>query len=184
MTDDGQLLSNYARHGDVESLAQLVARHSAWLTAYLRGQLASLHDAEDTLQETWVRVIRFCGAYRGGSVKAYLARIARSAAVDGLRRRRPTMSLDVADEDGQSPGDELVDGAPTPGERFEARASAAEVRRAVRLLPKGPREVLLMRIEGELPFREIAEVMGVPLGTALTWMRAATMRLKKMLGGT
>ena len=43
--------------------------------------------------------------------------------------------------------------------------------------------MLLMRIEGELPFREIADELGVPLGTALTWMRAATLKLRKMLGG-
>ena len=53
----------------------------------------------------------------------------------------------------------------------------------MRALPEGPRQVLLMRIEGDLPFREIAEELGVPLGTALTWMRTATLRLREMLGG-
>ena len=43
-------------------------------------------------------------------------------------------------------------------------------------------KILLMRIEGELSFREIASELGVPLGTALTWMRVATLKLKKMLG--
>jgi DNA-directed RNA polymerase specialized sigma24 family protein len=39
-----------------------------------------------------------------------------------------------------------------------------------------------MRIEGELSFKEIASELGVPLGTALTWMRTATLKLKEMLG--
>ena len=57
------------------------------------------------------------------------------------------------------------------------------MREAVRTLPEGPRQVLLMRIEGELSFKEIASELDVPLGTALTWMRTATLKLKEMLGG-
>ena len=48
--------------------------------------------------------------------------------------------------------------------------------------PKARVQVLLMRIEGELSFKEIASELGVPLGTALTWMRTATLKLKEMLG--
>ena len=40
-----------------------------------------------------------------------------------------------------------------------------------------------MRVEGEMPFRRIAEELNIPLGTALTWMRTATAKLKNMLGG-
>ena len=53
----------------------------------------------------------------------------------------------------------------------------------LRALPEGPRTVLLLRIEGELSFREIAGELNIPLGTALTWMHAATVRLRKLLGG-
>ena len=71
---------------------------------------------------------------------------------------------------------------PTPGEAFESKATSEDVRRAVRALPEGPRQVLLLRIEGDLAFREIAAELGVPLGTALTWMRTATQKLREMLG--
>ena len=53
----------------------------------------------------------------------------------------------------------------------------------MRALHEGPRQVLLMRIEGEVPFKDIAAELGVPLGTTLTWMRTATLKLKEMLGG-
>ena len=184
MSDDGQLLLDYARGGDVKALSALVVAHERWLLAFLRGFTSSDQDAEDAFQETWMRVIKSCGSYRGGSVRAYLARIARSATIDRFRRAgRPMESLDAVDDDGGSLSETLADGAPSPAGVFESAATSEDVRRAVRTLPRGPREVLLMRIEGELPFKEIADVLGVPLGTALTWMHTATVRLRRLLGG-
>lgn len=183
MIDDAQLLLDYARRGDVKSFSALVGRHSKWLIAYLRGIAPTLADAEDAVQEVWMKVIRSCGSYRGGSVRAYLTRVARSVAIDRFRRNgRPTVSVDAVGADGTSLSETLTDGAPPPDAAFECRATAEEVRRAVRLLPENQREVLLMRIEAEMSFREIAEALGIPLGTALTWMHVATLRLKKELG--
>lgn len=184
MPDDRQLLEAYSRRGDLESLSALVVAHSTRLLALLRGLLPSKEDAEDALQETWMRVIRSCGSYRGGSVRAYLACIARSVAVDRLRRSdAPAVRLDEEDEDGGTAADWLEAAGPTPDRAFETRATAADVRIAIRALPMRQREVLLLRIEAELTFQEIADELGIPLGTALTRMREATERLRKTLGG-
>lgn len=182
MDEDSELLFAYARRGDVESLSALVPRHSVWMQAFLRGLLPSAADAEDAFQETWVRVVKSAGKYRGGKVKPYLAVVARSAAMDRLRQTGRFVSLDAEDEEGSSAVESLPDAGPTPGERFESKATSEDVRAAVRGLPEGPRQVLLMRIEGELSFKEIASELGVPLGTALTWMRTATLKLKDILG--
>ena len=115
MPDDAQLLEAYARRGDVESLSALVSRHAVWLKALLRGLLPGASDAEDAFQEVWVRVIRSAGTYRGGSVRAYLARIARSAVVDRHRRELPTVSLDIPAEDGETPLEDLPDERPGTG---------------------------------------------------------------------
>ena len=181
MAEDSQLLQRYAREGDVRSLSELVTAHTRWLMAYLRGALPSEADAEDAFQETWMRAIRFCGSYRGGSVRAYLAQVARSVAMDRFRDRGVSpVSLDAGDE--ASPAAHLADGAPAPNATFELRATSEDIRRAVRALPARWREVVLLRIEAELTFQEIADQLGIPLGTALTWMRAATLRLRKTLG--
>ena len=184
--EDERLLSEYSRRGDVKSLSALVVRNAKWLKALLVGLLAREDDADDAFQETWARVIRSRGAYRGGDARAYLARVARSAAIDRLRRdRRYVLSLDaeVAGEEETTVAETLPSEAPTPAEHFELKATRAEVLAAIAKLPQGQRETLLLRIEAELPFREIAEQLGVPLGTALTWMHAATERLKKEFGG-
>ena len=183
MEEDRKLLFAYARGGDVESLAALVRRHTAWMLALLRGMLPVPDDVDDAFQETWIKVIRSVVSYRGGAVKPYLAAIARSVAIDRIRQMRGTVSLDAEEGEGAEVAAAMADSGLSPSERFESKATAEDVRRAVRSLPEGQRQVLLMRIEGELPFKEIAAELGVPLGTALTWMRAATLKLKEMLGG-
>lgn len=185
MADDRQLLENYARGGDTAALTELAVAHSRWLQALLRGLLPSEADAEDALQESWLRVIRHAGGYRGGSVRAYLARIARSVAIDRFRRiGRPLVPLDAPTTNGETISETIADAAPTPDAAFETSATSSEVRAHVRALPRGQREVLLLRLEGELTFREIAEQLGIPLGTALTWMRTATETLRRQLEGT
>ena len=182
MSEDGQLLLAYARQGDVRSLSALVARNARWLKGFLRGLTPSDADAEDAFQDTWMRVIRSCCSYRGGSVRAYLATIARSVVIDRFRRNgSPAVSIDAGGENGVAAVDAMADGALSPDVAFEKAVTAEDMRRAVRALPSGQREVVLMRIEGEIPFKEIAKTLGIPLGTALTWMHVATDRLKGML---
>ena len=182
MEEDSELLFAYSRRGDVKSLAVLVSRHTVWMQALLRSLLPESADADDAFQETWVKVIRSASSYRGGKVKSYLASVARSVALDRIRRGGRTVSLDAEDGDGTSLTASFASEGPAPDERFESKANSEDVRRALRALPEGPRQVLLMRIEGDLSFREIAAELGVPLGTALTWMRTATLRLREMLG--
>lgn len=183
MAEASELLLRYAREGDVQSLSALVEESSGWLMAFLRGLVSSETEAEDAFQEVWVKVIKSCGSYRGGSVRTYLVRVARSVVIDRFRRSgRLAPILDAENEEGASLGETLVAEDPPPDEAFETAATAEEVRLAVRQLPEKQREVVMMRIEGELAFREIAELMGVPLGTVLTWMHVATLKLKEKLG--
>lgn len=182
MSEDGQLLENYARRGDVESLAALVSRHRVWMGAMLRGMLGCAADAEDAFQNAWIRVMKSAARYRGGSVRAYLASAARTAAIDLMRRRGRTVDFDFASAGEEGAAVEIADPSPTPDEHFESEAAAEDVRKALMELPEGQRQVLLMRIEAELSFKEIADVLGVPIGTALTWMHSAKVNLKKRLG--
>ena len=183
MEEDAQLLFVYARRGDVQSLAALVRRHATWMQALLRGMLPVAADVDDVFQETWMRVVRAASNYRGGQVRPYLATVARSAAIDHMRRTRATVSLDAEAGEGAAAAESIADDGPGPDEAFASRATSEDVRQAIRVLPEGPRQVLLLRIEGDMPFKEIAAELSIPLGTALTWMRTATQKLRNMLGG-
>jgi len=181
MSEDAEILKDYARRGDPKALSALVVRHSPWMSAMLRGMLTDA-EVEDALQDAWLKVIKSAHGFRGEGLKSYLGSVARSVAIDRLRKGGRTASLDAEAPDGEPSATEIPDDAPPPNERFESAATKEDVYRAVRNLPEGPRQVLLLRIEAEMPFKEIAEELGVPLGTALTWMRTATLRLKDELG--
>jgi len=180
MSEDAELLKDYVRRGNANALSALIVRHSPWMSALLRGMLPDA-DVEDVLQDTWLKVIRSAHNFRGDGIKSYLGTVVRSVAIDRLRQCDKTVNLDAEEDD--TAQQELIDKAPLPDEKFESAATKEDVLRAVRELPDGPRQVLLLRIEAEMPFREIAEALHVPLGTALTWMRTATLYLKAKLGG-
>ena len=181
MSTDSHLFENYVRRGDLESCSALVSRHGVWMLVLLRGMLNSVSDADDAFQDTWIRVIKSADRYKGGTIRAYLATVARSVAIDILRKRGRDMRLEsLVNENDEVI--EIPDSSPTPDERFELLARSDDVRRALADLPEGPRQVFLMRVEAELSFREIAETMDIPIGTALTWMQSAKVKLKKILG--
>lgn len=168
---------------DEARLRSLVASHGRWLLVFLRGLLGDTTEAEDAFQDVWLRLAKSSAPFRGSGEKAYLAKLARSVAIDRFRRAHPEESLDAAnDASGASAAEMISDGSPTPAERFASAAAAADVRAAVARLPFRQRQVVLMRIEGEMEFREIAEDLNVPLGTALTLMRRAVQALKRDLG--
>lgn len=164
-------------------LAPLVTKHAVWLSAFLRGLTRTNADAEEAFQDVWLRVLKAGGVPAGANARAYLARVARTVVIDRHRRvGREDLSLDAPDGTGGTPAESLVADAPLPSERVEASALHEEILLAVRSLPAGPRQTVLLRIEGELTFQEIADELNVPLGTVLTWMRAATARLRKLMG--
>lgn len=163
---------------DEKTISALVASHAVWLTAFLRGLTGCEADAEDAFQEVWLRVFKGHVPSDPKAERAYLVKVARSVVIDRHRKNaRYVLSLDDSDAE----KDEMADASPSPAERFETSATREMVLAAIRDLPNGPREVLLLRIEGELTFQEISETLGIPLGTTLTWMRRATARLKKTL---
>lgn len=155
-------------------VSALISEHAKWLSALLRGLTRSEADAEDAFQDVWLRIINLGGIPKGASPRAYLAQAARSVVIDRYRRTSREEATELEAE-------ELVDESPTPERRFEAKATKAEVRAAVRALPFEMREVVMLRIEAELKFEEIAAGLDLPLGTVLTRMRRATEKLKAAL---
>lgn len=152
----------------------LVSEHATWLSAFLRSLTRSEADAEDAFQEVWLRLIKQGGLPEGASARAYLAQTARSVVVDRYRREGREEVTEFGDE-------AMVSSDPAPDVRHEAEDARAKVRAAVRALPLKLREIVMLRVEAELTFAEIAESLQLPLGTVLTRMRTATERLKAVL---
>ena len=178
---DAELLFAF-RKGDIAALDLLVGRYQGQLHGYLRAMTGSQADADDIFQETWLRVVRNPGSFRGGAFNAWLWCITRNLLIDRLRRRKPVVSLD----DTTAEGTAYVDLTPATGLPPGAEAEAAELGRliaaAVSRLPPEQRDMFLLRTQGGLSFAEIAKLRRVPINTALGRMHYAIQRLRQELG--
>lgn len=181
LTEDEALLKRYLG-GSVAAFDDLVGRHSGALFAYIRGMVGSHEEAEDLYQETWTRVIRHGASFKGGTVRGWIWRIAKNAVIDCSRRRKPDVSLDQAvGEEGALLGDFLDAGEMPIPDRVDAADLGQRIAACVAKLPEQQREVFLMRTVGDLSFKEIADILEVPLNTALGRMHYAVTRLREAL---
>ena len=185
---DAELVTAYLDDGDQRAFSQLLARHQERIYGYLVGMVRDREVANDLFQETLYRAIqamhRRRGAYESqGRWLAWTMRIARNAALDWLRARKKFSDVDKFsnEDEGASFWDRLPDEAPDASSLLNRADLWQEVEAAIEQLPPEQREVVLMRHQSELTFREIAELTDVSINTALGRMRYALINLRKIL---
>lgn len=185
---DEVLMTRY-QSGDRSAFALIVRRHKAPVYNFILRQIRQSTVAEDLTQDVFVRVIQNATEFRHSSrFSTWVYTIARNICIDHLRkmslRRHPSLDQPTQDaEDG-----------PTLGERTRDTHHAAEVdraaigkelgvhiQRAVEGLPDDQREVFLLREVGNVPFKDIADMVGVSENTIKSRMRYALERLQKAL---
>ena len=185
---DEQLVSDYLERGDQQAFSILISRHKERIFGFLVGMVRDREVANDLFQETLYRAIqamhRRRGAYESqGRWLAWTMRIARNAALDWLRARKKFSDIDKFsnEDEGASFWDRLPDEAPDASSLLNRADLWQEVEAAIEQLPPEQREVVLMRHQSELTFREIAELTDVSINTALGRMRYALINLRKIL---
>ena len=185
---DAELVTAYLDDGDQRAFSQLLARHQDRIYGYLVGMVKDREVANDLFQETLYRAIqamhRRRGAYESqGRWLAWTMRIARNAALDWLRAQKKFSDVDKFsnEDEGASFWDRLPDEAPDASSLLNRADLWQEVEAAIEQLPPEQREVVLMRHQSELTFREIAELTDVSINTALGRMRYALINLRKIL---
>lgn len=135
------------------------------------------HDAQDVVQEAYLRAFRFAGGFRGGDPRAWILSIVRNTAFTWLKRNRGS--------DSRAEFDEKVHRGSTEEGDLEAeavrKADGAMIRAALDELTDEFREVIVMRdIEG-LSYKEIATAADVPIGTVMSRLARARGRLARSL---
>jgi len=186
---DETLLSRYRNEGRTEDFEALIHRYENELYRYLSRYVGDRALAEDVFQNTFLQIHLKRGLYEEGRpVRPWIYSIATHQAVDALRKvgRHPTLSLDqrIQSNPGEADAGSLIDlltkeeGGPLDALQGQERADW--VRESVARLPETLRQTLMLAYHEDLKYREIAEILKIPVGTVKSRLHAALAKLQQM----
>jgi RNA polymerase sigma-70 factor (ECF subfamily) len=178
-----ELLHRAARR-EPAALDRLVEQYSPRVFGLLYRLTGSRDVAEELLQETFLRVVRVIDRYRHvGKFEPWLFRIAANLARDRAREFKRHGQPSPLDESpaGEPPTATRSSSNDDPAEDLALREAAERVTASLQVLTDGEREVLVLRHYSGLSFRDIAAMLGVPLGTALARAHRGLQRLRQEL---
>ena len=161
---------------DVERFERTILPHLDDAYTLARYLLRDEHDAQDVVQDAVLRAFRHFHSYAGGEARAWLLAIVRNCCLTWQRRNKSGKTVIP-----------LTDTAPIADDRetdtLAIQRSQREVlQRAVEALPIEFREVIVLREVEDLSYREISDVVGVPVGTVMSRLARARKRLANTLG--
>jgi len=131
-------------------------------------------DAQDVVQEAYLRAFRFFDSFKGGNGKTWLLAVVRNTCLTWRRRERGTVTAVPFDETAH-----CSDRAANAEARLVAEARLGMLRNCIESLPLEYREVIIMRELEELSYREIADTASVPIGTVMSRLARARKRLEE-----
>lgn len=149
------------KRGDKNALHEIYESYIGYIFSIVLQVVGNREDAEDVTSEFFIKLWRLADTYRSGNGhRAWMATIARNMAIDLMRKtKREVLTEDYADSTTENASDICVE--------QEAIADLT-LRQALELLKPNEREVVNLKIIGELTFQEIADILEIPLGT-VTW---------------
>lgn len=146
---------------------------------FARWMARDSHEAEDVVQETYLKALRAFASFRSGtSFRAWMFRILKNTFLTSRTKLewRRTVAMDLEDE-----GPDLPVERETPDSILMRCSDSESVRRAIDELPAHAREVLLLCEVEEMSYREIAEALAIPIGTVMSRLARARMAIRKAL---
>ena len=156
---------------------QVVLPHLNAAYNLARWLVRNRHDAEDIVQEAYLRAFKFWGGYQGGDARAWLLKIVRNTSYSFLERKRPADQGEEFDEKIH-----VSESAEPDAETALLQSSEKQMLRdALERLPVNFREALILRELEGLSYKEIAEVMEVPIGTVMSSLARGRAQLRELL---
>lgn len=181
---DEQMLLEYRQTGDRELFAQLVYRYERELFSYLRRYLGNREWAQDAFQSTFLQVHLKCDSFDADRrFRPWLYAIATNQAIDTRRRnsRHQMVSLDSPagnfDDEVARIVNMLESTDATPEEKLQSAERVALVRETLQQLPESSYTVIQLVYFQGMKYREVAEVLDVPVGTVKSRLNAAITKL-------
>jgi RNA polymerase sigma-70 factor (ECF subfamily) len=166
-------------HNHLPNFEQAVLPHLDAAYNLARWLTRNEQDAEDVVQEAYLRAFRFFAGFRGGDARAWLMKIVRNSCYTWLHVNRPPQDATEFDENLFSPDSR----PPNPEEVVLQNDNGTLVRKALEKLPPTFREVLILRELEGMSYREIADITGMPAGTVMSTLSRARGRLRQVLTG-
>lgn len=181
---DEDLLTRF-RRGQEEAFEILVRRYERELYGYLRRYVGDANLADDVFQNTFLQLYTKAGQYEAGRpVRPWLYTIATHAAIDAMRRngRHQALSLDQEREEALNGevrrlAEMLEAQQPGPVDCAEGQERRERVRADVDRLPDFLRQVVVLAYYQGLKYREVAEIMEIPVGTVKSRLHTALVKL-------
>ena len=166
-------LITQAQRGDRRAFGELVRRHREGVVNVVYRMCGETNLAEDAAQEAFIRAWQHLPGYQPRSpFRNWVYRIATNVALDALRREREMVDVDTLSLAASDEGPETT---------LEGKERGERVRQAVLALPPASRAVLVLREYEGLSYREIADTLGIPIGTVMSRLNYARNRLRESL---
>lgn len=179
---DQVLLNNYLA-GDRGAISQLIERYSRRVRDYIRMMVKDVDVADDILQETLIKAVRFIdeGRYSdNGKFLSWVLRIAHNQVIDYFRQQKSARTMNESDA-GYNVLGTMRFAEQNVEDKLINEQIQQDVRRMIEFLPDEQREVVMLRYYSGLSFQEIAEQTEVSINTALGRMRYALINLRKLI---
>lgn len=179
MATDREIIQRI-RERDESAFAALVERYGDAVRLHIARLVRDPGLVEDLRQEVLFRAWTRLDSHRGGSLRAWLLRVATNLSLNAIRsgRRRRMQPLGEGDDGGHGEPPWMIDRSSSPPDRLAEQAEHGErIRRAIDALPEGKRDVLRMVHEEHMELRQVAEELGIPVGTVKSRLHYAARRL-------
>lgn len=173
-TPEGRSLSDQSKVVRFEEIALPHMRAAYNLARWL---VHNENDAEDIVQESYLRALRFFSGYYGGDARTWLLTIVRNTCYTWLKKNRLLRLADPIEDKLDELGMDLLD----PEVLFLQHLDSQRVRNALQELPVEFREVVVLREMEGLSYKEIANVVDIPIGTVMSRLKRGRERLHKLL---
>jgi RNA polymerase sigma-70 factor (ECF subfamily) len=170
---------DHSPKGELMSFEEAMLPHLDAAHNLARWLLRNEQDAEDVVQEAYLRAFKSFGGFHGSNGRAWLLTIVRNTSYTLLKKNRVVDLTTTFDEEIHVSGDESV----SPATIVERSEDAELIREAMDELPPEFREILALRHQEGLSYKEIADIVQIPPGTVMSRLSRARGKLKECLAG-
>lgn len=178
---DSVLVINYV-NGDENALTNLINRHQSKIFGFIYSKISDRDISNDIFQDTFIKVIKTLksNSYNEeGKFLPWVMRIAHNLIIDHFRRNKKMPMYRETEE--FSIFSIMSDDSPSIENKIIRDQVETDLKKLIEELPEDQKEVLMMRMYQDMSFKEISEITGVSINTALGRMRYALMNMRKII---